>query len=232
VGVRATLGGRLTPLALRALLVHAADPGDGGREQNGWGRVPADLEDLVVCGDGVVRVVYQGRLDAARFLRTPVPLPSRTLAGMVTIRATFVIAAPVDPAFSETYTQAGLDVVFRPHSGVFGDGGASALPKSSSFFRLSDYSTEANLRHDAHKWETVMHRGKRMQARSLQAPAFDVHCLTRAGGAASRTAAQVPYAAVISVIAPSEPNLYNEVLAAYPGQLQALAPVVDLPVRL
>lgn len=230
LGARAALGARMTPLTLKALLVHCADLGSSNRDDSGWGRIPADLPALITCENGEVRVLYQGRLDAASFLRTPIPLPPRPLNGLVSITATFAIAVPVDSAFSENYTQAGLEVVFRPHSGRFGASDTQTIPASGSFFRLSDFSSESSLRRDAHKWETVLHRSRRMQGRSLQAPVFDVHCLTRLGGSSSKTAAQIPYAAVITISAPQEPTLYNEVLQAYPGQLQAMLPVVDIPV--
>jgi hypothetical protein len=229
MGARATLGNRLSPLALKALLVHAAEVGTDGKDDIGWGRVPTFLDELIVCPDGTTRVVYQGKLDGSKFLRTPIPLPPRELLGMVTVTATFAIAVPVDPAFAETYTQAGLDSVFRPHAGRFENGGQNA--KSDSFFRLSDFSDEADLRKDAHKWETVLHRSRRFRGSSLLNPVFDVHCLTRQGGGSLKTAAQIPYAAVISVHAPSEKDLYNEILRTYPAQLQAMRPVAQVPIR-
>ena len=229
MGARATLGNRLTPLALKALLVHTSDAGSDSKEDTGWGRVPTFLDELIVCPDGTTRVVYQGKLDGSRFLRTPIPLPPRELTGMVTVTATFAIAVPVDPAFAETYTQAGLDIVFRPHAGRFDDGSQNA--KSDSYFRLSDFSDEADLRKDAHKWETVVHRSRRFRGSSLLNPVFDVHCLTRQGGGSLKTSAQIPYAAVISVYAPSEKDLYNEILRTYPAQLQAMRPVAEVPLR-
>ncbi|CAN7565034.1 S8 family peptidase [Pseudarthrobacter oxydans] len=229
MGARATLGNRLTPLALKALLVHASEAGSETKEDSGWGKVPTFLDELIICPDGTTRVVYQGKLDGSRFLRTPIPLPPRELSGMVTVTATFAIAVPVDPAFAETYTQAGLDIVFRPHAARFDDGSQNA--KSDSYFRLSDFSDEADLRKDAHKWETVLHRSRRFRGSSLLNPVFDVHCLTREGGGSLKSSAQIPYAAVISVHAPSEKDLYNEILRTYPAQLQAMQPVVQVPIR-
>ena len=57
VGVRAILGGDLTPLAIKALLVHAADPGEHDPVEVGWGKIPEDTLDIITCPDGVARVV-------------------------------------------------------------------------------------------------------------------------------------------------------------------------------
>lgn len=42
-GVRAILGPELTPLAIKALLVHSADPSTHDKDEVGWGKVPEDL---------------------------------------------------------------------------------------------------------------------------------------------------------------------------------------------
>lgn len=231
VGARALLGSRLSVLGARALLIHTAEPRADGRDDVGWGRLPATLEDLVVCGPGSVRVLYQGTLDPAGYVRMPLPLPPKQLRGKVTVTATIVYAAPVDVSHSDAYTKAGVEAVFRPHSGRPGNEDGVATAKSRPFFQLRQFSDEAELRRDAHKWETVLHRADRMMGASLQAPVFDLHYNAREAGHGGRSFPRVPYAAVLSVEAPREPDLYNQVLRSYAGQLQALTPVVDVPLR-
>ena len=74
VGVRAILGGDLTPLAIKALLVHAADPGEHDPVEVGWGKIPEDTLDIITCPDGVARVVYRA-LKPSKYLRASLPLP-------------------------------------------------------------------------------------------------------------------------------------------------------------
>jgi hypothetical protein len=231
LGARALLGAKLDPLALRALLIHASEAGGHGIEDVGWGRIPTDLEDIVVCAAGGARVLYQGILEPRRYLRAAVPLPARILSGRVTITTTIVYATPIDPAHSGGYTQAGLEVFFRPHSGRFAVEGGASVAKTSPFFQLGRYSEEEDLRRDAHKWETVLHRSKRFNGTSLQAPVFDIHYNARNAGSDTTTAPPIRYAAVITIDAPKEPNLYSEILAAYAGTLEALVPVVEIPLR-
>ena len=73
------------------------------------------MKDLVTCPEGAVHVLYQGELEAGRFLRTKIPVPAAGLRGMVTITATFCYATQTDPQDPLNYTRAGLEVVFRPH---------------------------------------------------------------------------------------------------------------------
>ena len=43
IGVRAHFGKALTPLAIKALLLHACDDGGHDKAEVGWGRIPADV---------------------------------------------------------------------------------------------------------------------------------------------------------------------------------------------
>jgi hypothetical protein len=89
---------------------------------------------------------------------------------------------------------------------------------------------ERELRGDAHKWETVLSKSVRMQARSLQEPVFDVHYNARVSGGPNTAADKVRYALVITVEAPRVNDLYDRVVRTYAGQLQALTPVVEIPI--
>jgi hypothetical protein len=89
LAVRAHLGPVLSPLAIKALLIHGTDPGGHSQAEVGWGRLPDDIDDLVLCPDGSVRVVYQDEITAARYRRIHIPLPPDELEGKVEITATF-----------------------------------------------------------------------------------------------------------------------------------------------
>src|SRR5207249_2427242 len=106
-------------------------------------------------------------------LRVPIPLPDEQLHGYTHVTATICYATPTDPQDPGSYTRAGLDVTFRPHARKFGTN--SSVPKTSPFFRGSDYETEADLRGRGHKWETVLHRTQKFRGSSLLQPVFDIH---------------------------------------------------------
>jgi hypothetical protein len=229
LGVRAHFGDMLSPLAIKALLVHSCEDGHLARREQGWGRIPGTLEDLVVCAEGTARIVYQGELQPAQYLRAQIPLPAEPLNGNVTISATICYATPVDPGDPASYTRSGLEVVFRPHAERFDEESTHAT--TASFFQLSQYSTEEELRRDAHKWETVLHSTKTKRASSLKRPVFDIHYVPRESGAPTGNADRIKYALVITVESPKTPDLYNRIVHRYRTQLQPLIPLIQIPVR-
>jgi hypothetical protein len=230
-GIRAHFGSRISPLALKALIVHSADPGDGKRDESGWGRVAADIDTVALCGNGMVRVLYQGELNPSQYLRALIPLPAgELLDGMVTIESTFCYATPTDPQDPGSYTRSGLEVTFRPHVGKFANPDAT-VAKSKPFFRKSDFDDEGTLRNDAQKWETTLHAAHAFRGTSLLQPVFDIHYNARSSGGAAREAEKIRYALVVTVRSPKTPDLYDAVLRTYAGQLEALLPIIDIPVH-
>lgn len=230
VGIRAILGPELTPLAIKALLVHAADPAQHDRVEVGWGKIPEDLMQIITCPDGVARVVYQGELKPGKYLRATLPLPEGGLTGSVRLKATFCYASPTDPQDAAAYTRAGLEVVFRPNDERVEAGKANAATKG--FFDMTQYATEQERRSDLGKWETVLHGEKSMRGTSLKNPVFDIHYNAREAGARATGAERIRYALIISVEAPKHADLYNEILRAYAKTLVPIQPQVSLPIRI
>nr|WP_314707251.1 S8 family peptidase [uncultured Comamonas sp.] len=231
VGIRAILGDDLTPMAIKALLVHAAhQTKDHCQWGTGWGKPPEDIMSIITCGPGVARVVYQGELEAGKYLRAPLPMPLQALEGMVTLTATFCYASPTDPQDAASYTRAGLEVAFRPSSEKKKKDDAQNAD-TKGFFSTKKFATEQEQRSDQGKWETVLHNSKRMYASSLDKPVFDIHYNAREGGASTRNADVIPYALILTVTAPKCPDIYNDILRAYNQTLVQIQPKVSLPVR-
>jgi len=229
VGIRAILGADLSPLAVKALLVHGADPSEHHAHHVGWGKIPEDLMTIITCLSGVARVVYQGELKPGKYLRATLPLPIGGITGMVRLKATFCYACPVDPQDASTYTRAGLDVVFRPSAKKIKPGKANAVTKS--FFTASKYASEQERRSDLGKWETVLHGDAKMRGSSLDMPVFDIHYNAREAGGMTTGADKIRYALIITVEASKHADLYNDILRAYANILTPIQPQVSLPIR-
>lgn len=230
VGIRAILGPTLTPLAIKALLVHAADPADQSKLEVGWGKVPEDIMSVITCPDGVARVVYQGELKPGKYLRATLPLPNEGVSGYVTLSATFCYASPTDPQDAAAYTRAGLDVFFRPHDAKVTEDRSHADTKS--FFDMKQFATEHERRSDQGKWETVLHGKKRFRGSSLQNPVFDIHYNARESGGKAVGAEKIRYALILTVEAPKHADLYNDILRTYAKTLVPIQPQVSLPVQI
>jgi len=230
VGVRAVLGEAVHPLTIKALMIHAAEMADTRDVLDvGWGRIPADLDALITCKDGVARILYQGYLVPGKFIRAPIPLPAGKLEGKVRVSATFCFASPVDVEDTAAYTKAGLTIRFRPHSGK--TAGENDGAKTRSMFKAKKFRTEQEQRTDLGKWENVLHGSEGLLGSSLHEACFDVHYNARdGGGMAGSSAEKIRYALVVTVQAHRHADLYDQILAAH-AKLEALTPRVALPVR-
>lgn len=235
VGIRAVLGNDVHPLTIKALLVHGCECLDPHLfDEIGWGRVPTDLNTVIMCPDGVARIIYQGELKPGKFLRAPVPLPLTPLVGKVKLSATFCYASPTDPQDASAYTKAGLIITFRPHQEkkVKSKNGKTAkYAKSTTFFPLANWRTEAEQRADLGKWETVLHGTNSYLGSTLSGSTFDIHYNARDGGMAVTGAERIRYALVLTLEAPKNVNLYDDVLAAH-AVLRPIEPQISIPLRI
>ncbi|HEU5068171.1 MAG TPA: S8 family peptidase [Sphingomicrobium sp.] len=229
-GVKASLGSSLEALAIRTLLIHTAEPSEEPQHEVGWGRVRDAIDDIVICPDGAVRVVYQGELTASKYLRAEIPLPDEALRGMIKITATCCFATEVDSAHTGSYTRSGLEIFFRPDATHIESGATHA--KTDTFFSQSRlYQSEDLLRTDAHKWETCLHGSVRKRATSFNRPAFDIHYLARDEGHVDHQTARMKYALVITVEAPRHADLYDLVVRKYRNVLEPMLPV-QVPIQI
>jgi len=226
--IRSIMGDDISVLAIKALLVNAAQRSEtDDAAEVGWGKLPDDISTIITCPDGVARVIYQGELKPGKFLRAPVPLPADPLTGRVSLKATFCFASSVDPQSPDAYTRSGLQITFRPDLGRLAKG--STQPKTRSFFTQAEYASEDNLRSDLGKWETVLHGSDRMLGSTLVNPVFDIHYVAREESASTKRDAPMRYALVLTLEAPRHADLFGSILSAHAGVLSHIEPQVVIP---
>lgn len=228
VGVRAILGEEVHPLTIKALMIHATEENTAlSPEECGWGRIAKNVDDVIMCGDGVARIIYQGMLRPGKYLRAPVPLPLMQLEGGVRITATFCYASPVDVEDAAAYTKAGLGITFRPHVGKMN----GKQIKSRSFFTSTEFRTEQEQRSDLGKWETVLHATDNFRGSSLDQATFDIHYNARDGGGAAGNGSElIRYSLVVTVEAPKHADLYDKILSTH-SKLKAIEPKISVTLR-
>jgi len=158
-------------------------------------------------------------------------MPDGALQGKIEISATFCYATETDPKDPINYTRAGLEVIYRPHR--LKRSNASKLHADSKpFFQASERGLPENkLRADAFKWETTLKVTKTFQSTSLHDPVFDIHYNARLGGAPTLSAQPIRYALVLTVRSKTMLDMYDRIVARYRTQLQALVPVIQIPIR-
>ena len=230
IGIRAHFGPNLNLLAIRTLLIHRAEKSEHPREEVGWGRCARTLDDIVICDDDTIRVVYQGLISPAKYIRAPVPMPVGKISGNAVITATICYKSQTDPHHPGNYTRAGLQVSFRPNDQKLSRGG-QIHPDTKRFFGASNPGmTEDELRLDAWKWENCLHASRKFRGTSLQNPCFDIHYNARLEGRNFSPEHQLPYALVVSVHAKNIADLYDQVVRKYATQLEPLRPMIDIPI--
>ena len=139
-GVRAHFGANLNHLAIRSLLVHTAEVSEHDPREVGWGRCAQDLNDIVLCADDEVRVVYQGEISPAKYIRASIPVPPAEIRSLVNLKATICYKSQTDPHHPGNYTRAGLEVTFRPHDERFTREPAS--PRQQAVLRIVRYGLD------------------------------------------------------------------------------------------
>ena len=230
-GVRAHFGDKIDHLAIRALLVHTCEEAEQEKTEIGWGRVARKLNDVVLCEDDTVRIVYQGEISPSKYIRAAIPIPNEPIQGIVSIKATICYKSQTDPHHPGNYTRAGLEATFRPHDNKFSRK-RQVHPNSARFFGSAlPGATEDELRRDAWKWENCLHATVRKRGSSLQNPCFDIHYNARLEGRNFAPNEKLKYAMVITVQAKMASDLYNQIVRQFGTLIEPLRPILEIPVR-
>lgn len=230
VGLRAHLGPSLSPLAIRALLIHTTEPCAYSHKEVGRGRIARSIEDIVLCDDDTICVVYQGTILPSQYIRARIPMPSARMLGRVRVTATLCHATGIDPHHPGNYTRAGLAATFRPDSEKRRDPG-QIHADAKSFFNSTKYDfISEGLRRDAWHWENCLHDVKSFNGSSLRNPIFDIHYNSRLEGHSSTSTEDLAYALVVSVQARNLSNLYDMIVQKYATILEPLKPALEIPV--
>jgi hypothetical protein len=230
-GIKAHFGSSIGLLAVRALLVHSTEGSEHPHREVGWGRVARTLEDIVVCDDDTIRVIYQGDISPTKYIRAPIPLPDGGIAGNAEIMATLAYKCLTDPHHPSNYTRAGLEVTFRPHDSKFKKDDQLHADSKSFFSSIRSGGDEEELRRDAWKWENCLHASRTFRWSSLRNPCFDIHYNARLEGRNFTPAEKLPYALAVTVRAKGIADFYDQVVRKYATQLEQLRPVVEIPIR-
>ncbi|MCU8062517.1 S8 family peptidase [Shewanella sp. SM55] len=222
VGIRAMLGYSISSLAIKALLINNAQTDKYAQCDVGWGKVPEDINQLIESPDGVAKILYQGELSPGKYLRVPLPLPSSGIQGKVNIKATCCFSTSVDPQDTSMYTKAGVEIIWKPKFGG----------KAEAFFQQVKTANESELRRDAAKWESTLHKSKVKFGNKLESPAFEIHYMARDGGGniSGSKAPIIKYAFVVTLEAPKHKEIFTDILEAYSEILTEIEPRIIIPV--
>ena len=110
----------ITPHIGRALMIHHAFPDDSRREEIGFGYSKEDVDEILLCDDKEVTMLYSGKIRSSEVVHLPIFAPRiNDVPGFVEINwtiATIVTPFANDP---DAYTNHCIEDVFMPHSETF-----------------------------------------------------------------------------------------------------------------
>ncbi len=197
----------ITPQTVKALLIHNSFL-EGWEDYCGWGPLTAPLEELLLCSQNCVTLIYNGHIPFGRRGVLRIPFYNDVLEkGKVQFRWTLVHATGISPAMPDEYSLAGTDVTFRPHCDMYSyrindsspkridifsesekveklrSNGAkiSSSPKSDTVYKFDKrlYLTEQERR-DIGVWDTAKHYWTKTKLfKSVKNPMIDIHAQAR-----------------------------------------------------
>lgn len=240
-GLAARLGPALTsPDVLRGFALHFAEaPTTQPVTEVGAGRLAERYDEHWNCEANEATILYRDSIERDQVISLPFPLVGHAVAGRtIDLSWTLVFTAPTDPTDAVDYTQAGLEVAFRPHGRryIFRDPStgksveldvqeqaekarqqlaAGALPSVLPATKPTERRRNEALQREEGKWETALHFSKRMRASSLHEPQLTVNYLAREDGQLA-AAPPLTFAMLVSLKAPKGVDLYAAVRQRYP----------------
>ncbi|MGO4785177.1 S8 family peptidase [Cryobacterium sp. W22_MBD10_FK3] len=239
-----------SPSVLRAFAVHFTERHrfhKKFRNEVGYGRLPISFRPYLECGPDKVHVLYSDEVARHELLGYQVPLPTAH-SDNLEVRVTLAYASPVDPTEPSEYTQASVEISFRPHEhlysfrppkgsgeksrtldqrtpealGLISAGWKSGQEPVTRGLGTSGPIPESHLRDDG-KWETVRHARISLPKGSTFNPRLEVSYLARNSGMLDNSPKALPFALLVSIVDKDEKgNLYDEVRAQY----TALRPMI------
>ena len=203
----------LKPATVKALMIHHAESKNHNLQEVGWGRLSNSPEEIIECLEDEAIIAYQGDLKQSQHLRIPIPIPDGIDCTWVHIKATFCFTAMTDPEHPLHYTRGGLEISFRANESKKKDDDSEHANTNTFFSSSNLYSSEDELRKDAHKWETSLTNSQRFKKDTLLNPVMDVKYHAREkGGEAPNDLPPLNYSLIVSIRAEGDNNTYNLVL--------------------
>ncbi|MBW9110148.1 S8 family peptidase [Microbacterium ureisolvens] len=241
--VSTQLGGRSDANTLRALAVHFAEKLDLQiATEVGHGRLRDDVDALLRCPGNEVTVVYHGLIARDEVRAYALPVPSTLTSGSVNVRWTLAFTTATDSAEAGDYSNAGLEVKFRPHAEKHSmrrkkpgtdreqnkvvriTDTAKVTALQAAGWRLSKnpvtrqpktHSRSEAARRDQGKWESVWRAEDSMYASSLLRPRIDINHLTREGGRITSDTDDIEFSLIVTISSTTGLPVYADVQSEF-----------------
>lgn len=247
----------LNSVTMRAFAIHFAQPCHRTETLNtvGYGHFRDGYDIVDNCPPNQAHVLYRGTIDRDEFIPLAIPMP-HDIPGRVRLRYTLATSTRVAETDPLDYTQAGLEIAFRPHSRKFAftkgkqrrivnvqeDDALAAQLMRDGYTPSGEPVTlsldkrpkvEAALRAEG-KWDSVRRLDREFRKEGgLHEPRVELTYLARENGVllSAADSPTVNWALLVSLEAQPEVALYESVRAEFPVLTTITVPAASATVN-
>lgn len=120
VGEISQVSEALDPIMARTLLIHSAHKKLNNGEEEGFGILEDNIENIIKCSENKVTILYKGFIIPSRCIKLPIPLPDITnQTGTINFNWTICTLTDVSTLDSDLYTNSCIEETFYPNSNMF-----------------------------------------------------------------------------------------------------------------
>ncbi len=240
VGEISQVSEELDPIMARTLLIHSAHKELNNGEEEGFGILEDNIENIIKCSENKVTILYKGFIIPSRCIKLPIPLPDiANQTGTINFNWTICTLTDVSTLDSDLYTNSCIEETFYPNSNIF------------SFTKKGEKSVKIDIRNQAdlvnklevlgykksknpigdtakrrnelqrrldYKWDTISRKTKGKKIDGVNDPFLIISALSRDEGDLRK----VRFSVAITVeMKKYNGNMYADILNKY----QVLAPI-------
>ncbi|KGM95821.1 hypothetical protein Z968_08220 [Clostridium novyi A str. 4552] len=240
VGEITQVSEELDPIMARTLLIHSAHKELGNAEEEGFGILEDNVENIIKCSENKVTILYKGFIIPSRCIKLPIPLPDiSNQSGNINFSWTICTLTDVSILDSDLYTNTCIEETFYPNSNVFSftKRGEKAVkvdvinqPELVKELELLGYKKSKNPVGDTvkrrnelqrrldYKWDTISRKAKGKKIDGVNDPFLIISALSRDEGDLMK----VRFSVAITVeMKKYKGNMYADILNKY----DVLAPI-------
>ena len=120
VGEITQISEELDPIMARTLLIHSAHKELDNGEEEGFGILEDNVENIIKCSENKVTILYKGFIIPSRCIKLPIPLPNiLNQSGNINFSWTICTLTDVSTLDSDLYTNSCIEETFYPNSNMF-----------------------------------------------------------------------------------------------------------------
>lgn len=193
---------QLNPLVSRTMLIHSAKITLKNGEEEGFGMVSEDLNDILNCSKSKITVLYEGFILPSRAIKLPIPLPDKKNAeGTINFSWTSCVLSSVSTKDSDLYTNSCVEESFYPNSNIYSFTKKGVIkgisinvlenPDDVKKVEAQGYKRSLNPKSDTakrkseidrrleYKWDTISKKSKGKMVENINDPFLIISALSR-----------------------------------------------------